>query len=775
VLGDHLSRVLERGELRLRRQGASFAFAYYDQDWPAALPSLDELLSSAAHRCASDALAFLADALEELAAGPAAQSPGVSVADSQSPLSPAAGSDARSRINQRRQRRRQVLQSQLDRLLQEDLVLAAAVDAEVAAANYNPAALGALLDRQYYRLAFWRVAREGLGYRRFFDINTLVGVRVEDPVVFDDTHRRVREWLSNGTLDGVRIDHPDGLRDPEGYFQSLRELAPNAWVVVEKILEPALSPAEGSEEQLPHSWPVAGTTGYDFLNRVGGLFVDPEGEAALSRIYEEFTGQTADYARAMREKKLMVVRQVLGSDLNRLVDLLGRICRQRRLDYTRAVITAALEELVAAFPVYRTYVRLDPRQVSEDDVHHIAQAVETARAHHPNLNGDLLDFIQDLLLLRLDGELEGDFALRFQQYTGPAMAKGVEDTLFYTFNRLVSLNEVGGNPGRFGFSPEEFHQACARAQEHWPQAMLATSTHDTKRGEDVRARIHLLSEISRHWEQTVRRWAEINQPHRVGEWPDRNTEYFFYQTLVGAWPLSTERAVAYLEKASREAKAHTSWTDPDPAYDAALRSFVEATLADPQFTGEVEAFVAPLVHPARVSSLAQTLIKLTAPGIPDIYRGSELWDLNLVDPDNRRPVDFDQRRRLLAQLDAATPESVLARMDEGLPKLWVIQRALARRRQRPELFGPSAGYRPLPARGRKARHVVAFARGEGALTVAPRLVLGLDGDWADTSLDLPPGRWRDEFSGREFFDGQATLPDLLSRFPVALLSQQDAP
>ncbi|HEX6865372.1 MAG TPA: malto-oligosyltrehalose synthase, partial [Thermoanaerobaculia bacterium] len=410
--------------------------------------------------------------------------------------------------------------------------------------------------------------------------------------------------------------------------------------------------------------------------------------------------------------------------------------------------------VAACFPVYRSYVRAEAGKVTAEDEEHVTAAVEAARARRPDLPSDLFDFLRDLLLLKIRGELESELVMRFQQLTGPAMAKGVEDTAFYNFHRLVALNEVGGDPGRFGISPEEVHRGLS---ESWPRAMLATSTHDTKRSEDVRARLALLSEIPDRWAEFVRRWS--------GRFSDPNAEYLLYQTLVGAWPIETDRAVAYMEKAAREAKGATAWTRADPDYEDALRSFVESVLADRDFVAGLEAFVAPLVEPGRINSLAQTLVKLTAPGVPDISQGTELWSLALVDPDNRRPVDYGERRRLLKDLAGApAPEEILARTDSGLPKLWVIRQAL---RLRSLLQG---GYAPLPARGERAAHVFAFSRG-GVATVVPRLVIGLGGDWGDTSLELPPGRWRNELTGQDAAEGEVRLSDLLRRFPVALLSR----
>jgi (1->4)-alpha-D-glucan 1-alpha-D-glucosylmutase len=413
--------------------------------------------------------------------------------------------------------------------------------------------------------------------------------------------------------------------------------------------------------------------------------------------------------------------------------------------------------------------------VDQADVACVEEAVAAAKACRPDLDPDLLDFLRDLLLLRVPGAAEGELAMRFQQLTGPVMAKGVEDTAFYRFNRLVALNEVGGDPGTFAVSLEEFHRACEATAARWPRTMLATSTHDTKRGEDVRARLALLSEIPGEWAAAVRRWAMRNERHRKDGQPDRNAEYLFYQTLVGAWPLEGGRAWTYMEKVAREAKAHTSWTAPNEAYEDALRAFVEGALADAGFVADVETFVAPLVGPGRINSLAQTLLKLTAPGVPDLYQGTELWTLTLVDPDNRRPVDYALRRRLLGELDALAPGAMLARSDEGLPKLWVVRQSLALRRRRPDLFGPGRAYRALAAAGRRAEHVVAFGRGEGAITVTPRLVLTLRGDWEDTTIEIPRGRWTNVLTREGLEGGVMRVEDLLARFPVALLERDEAP
>jgi (1->4)-alpha-D-glucan 1-alpha-D-glucosylmutase len=414
--------------------------------------------------------------------------------------------------------------------------------------------------------------------------------------------------------------------------------------------------------------------------------------------------------------------------------------------------------------------------IAPEDERCIREALACAAERRPDLDPGLFTFLESILLLRVAGPLETELAMRFQQLTSPAMAKGAEDTAFYTNTRLVSLNEVGGDPGLFGVSVAQFHAFAARMARDWPRTMNASASHDTKRGEDVRLRISALSEIAVAWAATVRRWRDRNARHRQGEWPDAGTESLLYQTLVGAWPISADRLAAYLEKAMREAKTHTSWSSPNQGYESAVQAFAGAVLSDPGFCAELAAFVGPVIRAARRSSLSATLLKVTAPGVPDIYQGTELWDLTLVDPDNRRPVDYAARRALLASVMAASAADVLARMDEAAPKLWLLQRALAVRRARPELFGPGADYVPLEADGARAANVVAFVRGGGAVTIVPRLFLGLGDppDWGDTHLALPEGPWRDALGGRAVAGGVADLETLLSDFPVALLVRDDS-
>lgn len=741
ILGDHYGRAISRKEIQLQRRGGEIFVKYFDNELPAAPKSLPPILAEAAANSGSDYLAFLADSLAALP----------------SPTS----TDEASVVQ--RHRDKEVVRNLLERLVNEVPFIADAVDSAIKEFNNSPDKLDGLLEMQNYRLAFWRTADQDLGYRRFFDVNTLVGLRVEDPKVFADTHALILKWLREGVLDGIRIDHPDGLRDPRRYFERLREQASEVWILGEKILEPG--------EKLRPEWPIDGTTGYEYLNQAGGLFVDPAKEQEITTAYAEFTAQPTDYAAVCRDNKHRVLRELLGSDVNRLTTLFAEICELHRnhRDYTRQDITRAIRELVACFPIYRTYVVAERDEITADDERYVNDAIEAAKSYRPEIDPDLFDFLRDVLLLRVRGELEGEFVMRFEQFTGPAMAKGVEDTTFYCYNRLVSLNEVGGDPGKFGITPEEYHEFCSGAQKTHPRTMLASSTHDTKRSEDVRARLDLLSEIPDRWKDALNRWARMNAKYKKNNYPDPNTEYLLYQSMIGAWPISTDRLLPYIQKATREAKQQTNWLSPNKEFEEATPAFIEAIYKDKEFLKDFEAFVQPLVEPGRINSLAQLLLKLTSPGIPDTYQGTELWDLSLVDPDNRRPVDYDLRRRLLAQLPKLQVEDVRERMDEGLPKLWTFFHAVRVRREQPLAFGPEGTYKPLFAKGAKSDHAVAYQRGENVIAIVPRLVMQLAGDWGDTSIQLPSGMWRDRLSGSTLEGGTLQLAQALARFPVALL------
>jgi (1->4)-alpha-D-glucan 1-alpha-D-glucosylmutase len=745
VLGDQYGRVLEAGELVVTRQGGSFAVRYYDHEAPISPRTLDGLLTKAAARAGSEELESLAVAFGRL---------------------PHASRTDRAAVVERH-RDKEVLRARLAELCATEPGVAAAVDAEVDALNHDPDALDDLLNEQNYRLAYWRTAAEELSYRRFFDIESLAGLREEDEAVFDDTHRLILRLVAEGTVDGLRVDHVDGLADPEGYLDRLRHATRGGYVVVEKILE--------DDEELPRSWPVAGTTGYEFLNHVNQLFVDSRHEAAMRACYTRFTGLAQDYAEVVYAAKIQIMREDLAAEVERLTAVLADVCERHRRhrDYTRRELRDALRELIAAFPVYRTYVRAG-HPVTAADRAHVAAAVAAARRRLPDLDAELTGFIGELLTGGYPGAAEAGFAVRFAQVSAPVMAKGVEDTAFYRYQPLVSLNEVGGDPGRFGRPVADFHHAMAAAARRWPQAMLTLSTHDTKRSGDVRARISLLSELPGAWESAVARWAERNQGHKRDGRPDRNAEYLLYQTLVGAWPIDPGRAGAFMEKAAKEAKAYTSWIDPDAGYDDALSAFVTGVLADQGFVADLEGFLAEhrLVERGRVTSLAQTALLLTCPGVPDLYQGTELWDLSLVDPDNRRPVDYPARRAMLDLLADAGPGEALARSDEGGPKLWLIHRVLGHRRRHPDAYGPGSGYEPLHVGGPGATHAVAFARAGGLAVIVPRLLAGLDEAWPGTTVDLPADRWVDVLTGEKVDGGSVSVAALLRRFPVAVLGRE---
>jgi (1->4)-alpha-D-glucan 1-alpha-D-glucosylmutase len=745
ILGDHYGRVLDAGELRVGREGGSFVVRYHDHEAPISPRSLDDLLSRAAAQAGCKTLMSLARAFGELPH--AVLTHPDSVAE--------------------RHRGKELLQRRLAELCDGRPDVASAIDDEVDRLNHDADKLDELLRRQNYRLAYWRTANEELSYRRFFNIDTLVGLRTEDARVFADTHRLILDLVACGIVDGLRVDHIDGLRDPETYLRRLRNTSGDAYVVVEKILE--------TDERLPASWPVAGTTGYEFLNRVNNLFVDSRNESALSACYARFSGGNDDYQKIAHDAKLQIMTQELAAEVERLTSLLSDICQghRRHRDHTRRDLRDALREVIAAFPVYRTYVQAGGR-ITDSDRAYVQAAVLGARQRRDDLDGELLSFIGELVVLAHAGKAVTEFALRFAQLSSPVMAKGVEDTAFYRYHRLVSLNEVGGDPSAFGAPLEDFHHAMAEAAERWPEAMLTLSTHDTKRSGDVRARLNLLSELPDAWEDSVRRWTERNQPRKLAGWPDTNAEYLLYQTLVGAWPIEAERVGAFMAKATKEAKVHTSWIDPKSDYDEALQRFVTAVMGDPAFIGALEAFLGDhrLVERGRINSLSQTTLLLTCPGIPDIYQGTELWDLSLVDPDNRRAVDYASRRRLLKELWDAEPEHALRKAEEGGSKLWLIHRVLDHRRRHPETYAASSGYDPLPASGIKAEHAVAFARGGGLVVLVPRLVIGLGDRWGDTRVAIPRGRWINLLTEEAVDGGDVAAGALLRRFPVAVLARE---
>ncbi len=640
------------------------------------------------------------------------------------------------------------------------LAAAAPVAERVAALNRDPARLHELLEAQWYALHVWKLEGEISNYRRFFDVGGLVGLRVEDDTVFAASHERIAALCRDGDVQGLRVDHPDGLREPGNYFTRLRGLLPAGRIYAEKILE--------ADERLRADWPVEGTVGYDFLGKVNLLWMDAQKSDALSAIYADYTGHPVNLPKVVREKKAAIIPTLFGADLERLTDLAVEIARGwwKTRDLSRQHLQQALIELTVLLPVYRTY--RGAGGADREDRAALAALLKQARARLPGVPDDVFGYLERLLLNDAAGAAAQEFIARWQQLTPAVTAKGVEDTTFYCYDRLVACNEVGAQASLLGISSEKFHEFCHHLAEHWPETMLATSTHDTKRSEDVRTRICVLTEDLERWGPALTEWTAMNRPAWKGRAPDPHAEYLLYQTLVGAWPIDFGRAWNYLRKACREAKIHTSWREPNQAYEQSLEDFLKEIFASQKFLASLACYVEPLVRPGRINSLAQTLIKLTAPGVPDFYQGSELWDLSLVDPDNRRPVDFDLRRRLMARLDGMPPDQALHDWDAGLPKLWLIHQALALRRKHPECFARGSAYEPVTAAGARLGHVLGFIRGGQVLTLVPRFTHSLRGDWGDTRVTLPAGEWRHVFT-EERFAGEVSPNTLFHAFPVALL------
>jgi len=629
--------------------------------------------------------------------------------------------------------------------------------------------LADLLAAQHYRLAGWRDAATQLNWRRFFDVTSLIAVRVEDPRVFAATHRVLLRLVAEGLVDGLRVDHPDGLADPRGYLGRLAAETGGAWVVTEKILS--------GDEKLPADWACAGTTGYDTLAVAGGLFVDPAGAAPLTEEYQRLTGGPGEFAPVAEAAKREEASGPLAAEVSRLGRLLARTGDPALNGLGPAGLATVLTELLAAFPVYRAYVAPgEPASAAAAGT--VAQAAAAARERLPGHLHAGLAAVCDLVLGRgAGGSGQRQLITAFQQTCGPVMAKGVEDTAFYRWTRLIALNEVGGDPDRFGVTPDGFHGFAGYLARHWPATMTTLATHDTKRGEDVRARLAVLAESAQEWRPQVERWHDRAVWLSRGRSPEPHVEYLLWQTLVGAWPIDGGRLAGYLRKAMREAKTLTSWTEPDTGYESLVLGFAGQVLRDGELTGWIAGFVAGLDEDARVNSLGAKLVQLTMPGVPDTYQGCELGAFSLVDPDNRRLVDFGRRRQLLAALDAAAraPGPAGATAD-GLDadKLLVTSAALRLRREHPGWF--AGDYRPLDAEGPAAQHAVSFRRGPSAgggpaVTVATRLPGGLRrrGGWADTVLPLPAGPWRDVLTGATHAGPRPLLSSLTKRFPVALL------
>ena len=749
ILGDQYGRVIEAGEIQLVRSGPRFLVEVAGQTFPVSPTSVPLILIPAADYANSDTLRFIAASFGRL--------PQPSFEDRRTVLA--------------RHRDKTVLNGLLERLCAEDYQTCLAIDRSIDEINKNHDALDDFLNQQNYRLSYWKTADQQLGYRRFFDVNNLIGLRMERAHVFEETHALILEWLRKGVLDGVRVDHPDGLRDPLEYFERLRAAAPDAWIIGEKILEPG--------EFLRNSWPIEGTSGYDFLNVALGVLVKPEGLQELTKIYADFTGQPTHFPSIAHDKKIAVMQEALGSDVNRLTTIFVEICETNRnhRDYTRAEVRRALRELAGCFAIYRTYVVPSRNEILDEDRSYISRAVTCAKDNRSDIPSGLFDFLESVLMMKVTGRLESEFVLRFQQFTSPVMAKGVEDTAFYCFNRLTAMCEVGGDPGRDGLSLKDFHAYQHTMQETHPCTMTTLSTHDTKRSDDVRARLAVLSEIPEEFAAYLQEAAGINAQFKQQAYPDPNTEYFLYQTLIGAWPISADRAKTYMMKAVHEAKQQTSWVDNNKPFEDAVNAFIDSILTHPPFLQATEKIVGRVMLAGRINSLTQTLLKHTAPGVPDLYQGGELWDLSLVDPDNRRPVDYKLRRRLLTELPKLSNAEVLARLssaeDEGLPKLFLINRALHLRKDHPEWFGPGATYMPLAAQGAHAGNLIAYTRGMKLVTIAPRLSLDLF--WGDTTLNLPAGSWRNALTGQTGLSGTIRIEQIFKDFPVALLSLEDSP
>ncbi len=699
-----------------------------------------------------------------------------------------------------RERERRIIQKRLIHLCAEMPAVGRSIEQAITEWN-DPAdptrfdRMDALINEQSYRLSSWRVAGEEINFRRFFDVNSLAAIRMELPEVFEETHRLLLELIHAGHVSGVRIDHIDGLAFPHEYLARLRDRGGDGlYLLVEKIL--------GPDEKLRSEWPVQGTTGYEFANQVVQLLVSPKGVAQLAAIYGKIFSAPDDFQQVVYHCKKLVMQVSMASEVNALGQLLNRISESHRWyrDFTVNALTTAVREAIACFTVYRSY--LDPaRPADESDVRIVKRAIGLARRRNPALERTVFEFLHDVLLPPkdnphpVDEEMRRSFVLKFQQCTGPIAAKGVEDTAFYVFNQLVALNEVGGEPAAPGLSLEAFHRQNAARLAEFPQCMLATSTHDTKRSEDVRARIAVLSEIPEEWSRAVRRWQVMNRKHRLeieGEpAPDENEEYLLYQTLIGAWPLEglhtgnradfIARIQDYMAKAQHEAKVNSSWMEPNAAWDGAVRDFIAAILAPGarnRFLQSLATLAGRVAQTGAINSLTQTVLKLTCPGVPDFYQGTELWDFSLVDPDNRRPVDYPLRMRQFESAIRASPQELLEHWRDGRIKMAVVHRLLTLRQQQPELFAKGS-YSGVAAEGLFADKVIAFERRDGIsamLVIVPRHTEAMGfppiGEaWKETSIPSPrPGtRWTEVFTNRDLSGAILRLPDIFSELPFAVL------
>ncbi len=806
ILSDQYGRVLERGELQLRFEEGTFYLLYGERRLPIAPGTYRYVLQIA--------LENLAEHKEE-----------DFYAELQSILTALEYLPKRTETDPKRIaeriREKEVIKRRLERRCAEAPQVQRAIEKALAQINGKPGdprsfdALDELLNAQSYRLAFWRVAAEEINYRRFFDVNDLAAIRVELPKVFDAVHRLALDLVSAGAVTGLRIDHPDGLYLPREYFEKLQQRCAKAlgiglpqdgraiYMLAEKILT--------ASEALRKDWLMHGTTGYDFANQVTQLLVDSSAETEITKTFHRFIGHSMPFGHLLYAKKLQVMKLALANDVDVLSNMLDRLSEQNRWyrDFTLESLSRAVRETIACFPVYRTY--LTPGQpVSEEDRQIVERAITAAKRRNPAMEESIFNFLRDVLLFRFPPNLDDagrtahtHFVLKFQQTTGPVMAKGLEDTVFYIYNRLAALNEVGGEPQQFGLTAEAFHERNIDRQRNWPATLLATSTHDTKRSEDVRARMVAISEIPELWRRSLQRWRVANHRWKGTindvEAPDANEEYLLYQTLLGTWPIEAngepqpaatpeyiERIQRYMAKALHEAKINTSWIQPNEEWDAAMRDFVANILDSSPRNKFLPIFLPVAQEIARlgaINSLTQTLLKLTSPGVPDVYQGNEIWDYSLVDPDNRRRVDYNRRREMLETLSTATPHELLQTWPDGRIKMFLTQRVLRFHREHADLF-QHGEYLPLRASGTFAECCVSFTRqlaDKWILVIVPRLSSRVGfppiGEaWKDTAIQLPEAlpvaQAHDLFTCRPvpLQDRQVKLADPLSIVPFAVIT-----
>src|SRR5438270_1385761 len=808
ILGDQYGRVLERGELRVRFDGGSFSLTYFDHVFPIAPGTYRYILELA--------LENLAEFRDE-----------DFYAEFQSILTALEYLPRRTETDPEkiaeRAREKEIVKRRLERRCQEAPQVQRAIEKALAKINGRPGDprsfdwLDELLNAQSYRLAFWSVAAEEINYRRFFDVNDLAAIRMELPEVFDAAHQLVVDLVRTGAVTGLRVDHPDGLYLPREYLDALQRRCAEmlgiplpkdgraVYMIAEKILTGA--------EKLRADWPLHGTTGYDFANQVAGVLVDGSAEADATRTFHRFIGHTMHFGHLVYAKKRLVMRLALANEVEVLGNMLDRLSEKNRWyrDFTFEALARAVRETIACFPVYRTY--LAPGQpVSDEDRQVVERAIASAKRRNPAMEESIFNFLRYILLFRFPENLDMQareehmhFVLKFQQFTGPIMAKGLEDTAFYIYNRLAALNEVGGEPQQFGLTVEAFHERNLDRHRNWPSTLLATSTHDTKRSEDVRARMLAISEIPELWRRSLQRWRTVNRRWKKdvneSEAPDADEEYLLYQALLGTWPIAAdgapeqnvgaeyvERIQAYMTKALNEAKLNTSWIQPNEEWLATTRDFVAKILEPSAKNKFLPAFLPLAEEIARygaINSLSQTLLKLASPGVPDIYQGNETWDFSLVDPDNRRPVDYKLRAEMLSCLSSKTPEALLQNWPDGRIKMFLTQRALQFRNEQVDLF-QRGNYLPLHATGAFADCCISFARQldrDWAIVIVPRLSSRIGfppiGErWKDTVIEVPENllleRGREIFTGRELSiqNRQIRVAEALSGLPFTMVTHQ---